>query len=156
MNHLTVTEAVENFPVIEEEGAAPTVPPRTTSTRQRAPSHSFTTITSDEIIPALSVEENSEEEPLIKQKLVPAPPVRIIISLLRMRLIKMFEQDGGYGWVIVFAAFLSNFVLDGISVSQSALMEDIRKASGVINESCIPPSNCTSTGHNILYYILYL
>lgn len=40
--------------------------------------------------------------------------------------------DGGYGWVIVFAAFMSNFVVDGIANSFGAFMsiyQDHFKAS---------------------------
>lgn len=38
--------------------------------------------------------------------------------------------DGGYGWVIVFAAFMSNFVVDGISNSFGAFMTVYQKHFG--------------------------
>lgn len=83
MKHLasTAAAAAESFPVIEEEGnPAPTVTQRPHSNsshpHERDSGQSFTTIASDEIVPALSNEENSsDDEPLIKRRLVPAPPV---------------------------------------------------------------------------------
>ncbi|CAI5455978.1 unnamed protein product [Caenorhabditis angaria] len=38
--------------------------------------------------------------------------------------------DGGYGWVIVFAAFMSNFVVDGISTAFSEFKPSYKQAFG--------------------------
>lgn len=35
--------------------------------------------------------------------------------------------DGGYGWVIVFAAFMSNLVVDGISTAFSEFKQSYKE-----------------------------
>jgi len=83
MKHLGIP--VETFPAIQEEGSPVWPPPSTPNTtrgRQRE---------SEEIIPALSEDENeSDAEPLVvKSKLVPYAPVRKILHSLKHLPIKL-------------------------------------------------------------------
>ena len=40
------------------------------------------------------------------------------------------ELDGGWGWIVVFACFLTTFVLDGIGYSFGMFMEPLKAELG--------------------------
>ena len=39
--------------------------------------------------------------------------------------------DGGYGWLVVFAAFFCNFIVDGIAFTFGVFVNDLRESFGV-------------------------
>ena len=55
-----------------------------------------------------------------------------------------YAPDGGYGWVIVLASFLSNFVLDGISLCQGVLMDEVKQSSDIVGFTNKTICNSTS------------
>ena len=47
---------------------------------------------------------------------------------------KSEKPDGGYGWVILFAAFTISFVLDGCMYSFGILLDEIKTYYGVAQD----------------------
>ena len=44
--------------------------------------------------------------------------------------------DGGWGWVIVFASFMNNLIIDGIAYREQKL-RGCRESCGLDNDSCL-------------------
>ncbi len=70
------------------------------------------------------LQETPDDDDDIDYNQLPPPPVRSYFRKLFWKIIIFFLQDGGYGWVIVFASFLCNMVVDGIAYTFGVFLNE--------------------------------